>query len=96
MARKIKLGYGKQVFFDDNNCKVEYNGQTIHQCNDPRYWKNASGGYIKDLCGKSFGEMATFIGYRPWINIFRFKTARLRFFSLETTNKINKWKKIIG
>ena len=63
MARKVKLGHGKQIFFKDNSCKVEYEGQTIHQCNDPRDWKNASGGYIKNHCGKSFDEAATYLGY---------------------------------
>ena len=94
MARRIKLGYGKQLFFVDNNCKVEYKGQTVHQCNNPRDWKNSSGQYIKDLCNKSFGEVVEFLGYSIWIFFYFFKL-HLQLFSFKNRNKINKWKRIL-
>ena len=64
MARQIKLGYGNQIYFSDNNGAVKYQNQTIHQCNNPRDWKNGGDGYIKDLCNKNLGEVAKFLGYR--------------------------------
>lgn len=66
MARKIYVGHGKQVFFEGGTA-VKYKGQDIYRCDNPRDWKNGGGQYITDLCNKSEGEMAEFLGYRTWV-----------------------------